>query len=860
MRVAVLGRCDHLILGGGVQAMVRALTLAESGSVLVLSQDTCLYEEMAQAGDMRLPRGLEKKWEALLFPEETRLEGGKLHPDRLKRYGERLFGERGIRLLYACQAVGAWEGIVLAAHKSGLYAIPCGDVTDCRPALTLKAPCYCLHMMTDGVHHVRNIPTPFPGSAPEDQFLRYEEALKRLPKGSAPARGGTAASELAGLDLKGEARRGEERRPSRLSYPAGSFRPYFDNPLYRGEESLELPDLGPETAAWDAAVAGGGTAGAAAAIYCARLGMRTVLLEMNDALGGTATVGGVSTYWFGQRGGATAQIDRAVNGYYQRLGLSRKKCLWCEDDVFLPDLKAQALLKLCLESGVEVRLGCICCGVEKGAEEGRVTGVLYAQGGSLRLARAKMVLDCTGDGDLCMFAGAAHTYGNEKDGMTYWASLAQFPSPDGYRNNFSTMAHVGDPMDYTRFIQAGRLRGENMYDHGRYVAVRESRHIKGMDTVTLEKIVSMEKVPDPLYICFSNYDPKGRLTADMAYFGFLPPNQKIPIPRGAVIPVDQGGTPIGGLLVGGKAVSCAHDAFPGVRMQPDLQRQGLALAALTSCALRQNAPAWRAEGVRAEILRAGGDLEEVPAALPEGLERTVSCLKENEPWEWLDAAPDGCAQEAPPIARIMTAESLQVLPLLRAAFQKASSPGLQLTLARLLLWHGDESGAQVVMNAVLEMLSGTAGLPRRKASVNYGQLLPDHGLMPEAVYLLNSLGNAPHTEVYGLFSQVMDRLEEGPRDWADLRAGIYCYVESFAYAAEKRGDRGMLPLIHRALRLPELNREAEDELMRERFHMLRITLLGALKRLGDEKGGEGLAAYSADPRRALRQAAWMLNQ
>ena len=38
-----------------------------------------------------------------------------------------------------------------------------------------------------------------------------------------------------------------------------------------------------------------------AALYAARGGLRTVLLEPMYTLGGTATAGGVSTYWFGNR-------------------------------------------------------------------------------------------------------------------------------------------------------------------------------------------------------------------------------------------------------------------------------------------------------------------------------------------------------------------------------------------------------------------------------------------------------------------------------------------------------------------------------------------------------------------------------
>ena len=853
MNLPLIASCDAAVAGGSVSAMEKAAQLAGKKRVLLIAEGTCLYEEMARTGDYRLPRGLSAAARALFFPPELEEEGGLFHPDRLKRHGEDVLLKRGVRFLYGCQVLGFYEGAVILAHPSGLYAAACREAWDGRGLPVPARPAYCLHTMHGGAHRVRLVEDVPSGKDPLSLFLRYDRALDGLIPGDTLARGGSDATDFQGLcPAPGGI-------PPLAPLPLGPHDPRRENPVQEDAPVFSLVHGldAREQGNYDLIVAGGGTAGAPAALFAARSGLRVLLLEMNGRLGGSATLGGVSTYWFGLRSGATAQIDDEVSALCRRLGLPRKPCLWNENDTFPPDLKAHALLKLCLEAKAEVRLGCVVCGVKK--TKNAVEGVYWVQNGKLFFAGSKMVLDCTGDGSLCMFSGADHTYGSEEDGMTYWASLAQYPSPDAYRNNFSTMVHLGDPRDCTRFILSARRQGGELYDHGQYLAVRESRHIRGMDTVTLKSLLSLCPPEKPLYDCFSNLDPKGRITADWAFFGLLCPNRRVSVPRGAVIPVNRQGQPIAGLLTGGKAISCTHDAFPLLRMQPDLQRQGLALAALALCAIRQGLPPWEAEGVNDAILAMGGDAPRAPSfPLLPPLSQAVAGLTGHEPWEWLDAPPDAWDDTVSPILQIMLADQQEAVPLLGRALENAAFPPLALALSRLLLWHGDDAGAPAVIAEIQRMLDACPGLPRRAASTNYGQLLPDHGLMPECVYLLNSLSRASRTPVSPLFARVLERLERGPRDWQDIRAGIYCYVESFAYAARARKDQAFVPLLERALALPEFCLTDGEGPMRERLDMLKITLLGALHALGAPRGRAGLSAYLQDGRLPFRLAARML--
>ena len=127
--------------------------------------------------------------------------------------------------------------------------------------------------------------------------------------------------------------------------------------------------------------------------------------------------------------------------------------------------------------------------------------------------------------------------------------------------------------------------------------------------------------------------------------------------------------------------------------------------------------------------------------------------------------------------------------------------------------------------------------------------------MPETVYLLNSLARTKDAEVLPLFEALAERIEHSALDWRDIRAGVYCYIESFAYVAAGRGDAAFAPLLERMLRLPDLCAKPQDGLMRERLDMLKTALLHALHALGAASGTEGLRAFLKDERLPFRLAA-----
>ena len=217
-------------------------------------------------------------------------------------------------------------------------------------------------------------------------------------------------------------------------------------------------------------------------------------------------------------------------------------------------------------------------------------------------------------------------------------------------------------------------------------------------------------------------------------------------------------------------------------------------------------------------------------------------------------------KEAPDaVVQLFLAPSEKVLPVLRAAYPQ-SDGRRRLLLARMLLWHGDERGAIDVVAEIWRLLGAVPLLPERKGSTRYCQLYPDHGVMTEVTYLINSLAGSSDPQVVDVLADLVSRIEKTKRDYTDLRQCIWNTIESVAYVAERQPQPGMGALLRRLLALPELQYRVmsgglEVDLVGERLAYLVIILARALARCGEKEGLLLLAAFSVDCRITLARCA-----
>ena len=152
---------------------------------------------------------------------------------------------------------------------------------------------------------------------------------------------------------------------------------------------------------YDVIVVGGGPAGCAAATAAAREGAATLLIERAGALGGMGTLGLVP--WFCGYDDGKDVIAR---------GLAEHVRLALNGTSIDPELLKRIYDDLVTRSGAKILFLSQLCSVER-SEDGKIDALLVSNKAGLCAYRAKVYVDCTGDGDLAAMAGAPFEKGDE---------------------------------------------------------------------------------------------------------------------------------------------------------------------------------------------------------------------------------------------------------------------------------------------------------------------------------------------------------------------------------------------------------------------------------------------------------------
>ncbi len=370
-------------------------------------------------------------------------------------------------------------------------------------------------------------------------------------------------------------------------------------------------------------VVGGGPAGVGAALAAARNGARTMVVEQANCLGGMATAG-LMSHWSGSN---SSPIGNEI--FNRMRASKSLPPGWREDRPcnISHECQKQALFDLLVEAGVQIQLHTWFA--DAIVEDGCVKGVVTESKSGREAILADVVVDATGDGDVAYRAGAEFTLGREGDGVCQPVTLmfriggvdyARAIFPESFESYMDVpggevqalgKSHLKFPAGHVLLYQT-RLPGEvcvNMtnaigidgtdvrdltraeiqcrrqmdeivgflrefvpgYENcylvtsAQNVGVRETRHFKGLYTLTAEDIVEARVFDDWIavknYFNFDIHNTKGNgLDANGAQKHFHARGEYT-IPYRAVVPEK-----IDGLLLSGRNISGTHKAHSNFRV------------------------------------------------------------------------------------------------------------------------------------------------------------------------------------------------------------------------------------------------------------------------------------------------------
>lgn len=417
----------------------------------------------------------------------------------------------------------------------------------------------------------------------------------------------------------------------------------------------------------DVLVAGGGPAGVGAAIAAARNGAKTMLIEHFGCLGGIAT-SGLMSHWTGASEGPIYEeiLNRCQAQPWP--GENADSHLW--QHINHEKLKL-VLFDMLEEAGVTMQLHTDAADVIM--DGNRIIGVITQSKSGREAIMAKVVIDCTGDGDLAARAGAEYAKGREEDGLMQPVTLmfkidgvdyeraifpgsfetkvevpegeiqalghCRLPAPAGHVLLYQTPI-AGQVMvnmtnltgidgtsarDLTRaeiechrqvpkiiaFLRQYAPGYENcrLLETATVVGVRETRHFKGLYTLTAEDIVEARLFPDWIAtrnsFNFDIHNVKGSGLDPNGAQAHFRSRGKYTIPYSCCVPEK-----VDGLLLAGRNISGTHKAHSSFRVMPICVNIGQGAGTAAAVAVRESVIPRKVDLVKVQelLLRHGVNL------------------------------------------------------------------------------------------------------------------------------------------------------------------------------------------------------------------------------------------------------------
>ncbi|HET6602369.1 MAG TPA: FAD-dependent oxidoreductase [Gaiella sp.] len=412
---------------------------------------------------------------------------------------------------------------------------------------------------------------------------------------------------------------------------------------------------------YDVLVVGAGSAGATAAIAAARTGARTLLVDRFGFLGGTSTAVLDTFYAFYTPGERPEKVvsgipDEVVARLIERgMAFERPNTYGAGTGItYDPETLKRVWDELTEEAGVRTLLHSFAFGVS--VEGGRVTGVDVATKSGVRRLRAAVVVDASGDADVCALAGAPFEPPGEgvqslstvfrmanvdveraeavpkqelwermreaRDSGRYAltrieGSVHRTPH-EGVMMALMTRVRNVDATDADQLAAAEREGRRQAHEYFRFlrenvpgyeraalvstspaIGVRESRRIVGEHVLTADEILAATQFPDQVARCGAPIEEHH--AGDDTRWVYLADGSTYGIPFRALQPHG-----LENVLVAGRCFSATHDAHASARSMGTCMAMGQ--AAGTAAALTDEPKRLDPEVLRARLRDDGADV------------------------------------------------------------------------------------------------------------------------------------------------------------------------------------------------------------------------------------------------------------
>ncbi len=338
---------------------------------------------------------------------------------------------------------------------------------------------------------------------------------------------------------------------------------------------VEFPETAvPVISGYEVVVVGGGTSGAPAAISAARMGMKVLVVEYQEGLGGVGTLGLIGKPYHGRDVGFAAEVPFPKD-------FIEPKMEWYRSEIE--------------KAGGDIWLGVLGCGAY--VEGNQVKGAVVVTPEGRVVVTADVVIDATGNADVAIAAGAESMYGEIENGdiALQGTGLPSRPLAGNYNNTDYLLVDEMDMTDVWRTLVSVQdtKYSEGMFDAGTLIQNRERHRIVGDFVIHYLDQITARTFPDAIVLSGSDYDSHGYPSS--GYFALLPHdsisrNQNHPAPGGTCYTPYRCLLPknLEGILVTGLAISMERDASAMVRMQLDLANQGYAAGLAATLAITED--------------------------------------------------------------------------------------------------------------------------------------------------------------------------------------------------------------------------------------------------------------------------------